>query len=212
VTARPHHGTVAQQMEALDHLAPHAHHAALAHHAAAPAFNSTFYATVATVIPVLFLAIALQGGTYQTLLAAYAANVRAYRQTMRAARAAGQLTLRKALASVPSTHLPGYAAAATVLAGLYGEGVALDALYSQQAPPAAGLGVLIATLYLVAIAASGPIGQYQRMVSQDRARREQEARVTHHPAEAQATAGEQSAPAEPGAAMQPGTGETGTAP
>lgn len=44
---------------------------ALAHSNAAPPFNGLFYATVATVIPVLFLAIALQGGTYRQLMDAH---------------------------------------------------------------------------------------------------------------------------------------------
>src|SRR5260370_7122818 len=42
--------------------------ASLAH--AAPAFNSAFYATVATVIPVLFLALAIQSGAFEGVLAA----------------------------------------------------------------------------------------------------------------------------------------------
>jgi hypothetical protein len=37
-------------------------------HAAAPAFNADFYMTAATVIPVLFLAIAVQGSTYTDIL------------------------------------------------------------------------------------------------------------------------------------------------
>ena len=43
---------------------------ALAAHAtkASPAFNGLFYATAATVIPVLLLAIAVQGSTYENLL------------------------------------------------------------------------------------------------------------------------------------------------
>lgn len=50
---------------------------ALTHAATAPAFNSLFFATAATMIPVLFLAIAVQGTTYQDLVKAYlAANRR----------------------------------------------------------------------------------------------------------------------------------------
>jgi hypothetical protein len=46
--------------------------ASLAHEArtAAPAFNGLFYATAATIIPVLFLAIAVQGPLYGDLLKA----------------------------------------------------------------------------------------------------------------------------------------------
>src|SRR5580704_14204541 len=38
------------------------------HHAAPPAFNGLFYGTAATLIPVFFLALAVQGGLYETLL------------------------------------------------------------------------------------------------------------------------------------------------
>lgn len=37
-------------------------------HAAEPAFNGLFYATVATIIPVLFLALAVQGRTSENLV------------------------------------------------------------------------------------------------------------------------------------------------
>ena len=43
---------------------------ALAHAHAAPGFNADFYSVAATVIPVLFLAIAVQGTTYQDLIRA----------------------------------------------------------------------------------------------------------------------------------------------
>ena len=71
---------------------------ALARGHAAPAFNGLFYGTVATAIPVLFLAVAIQGRTYQNLLDLYTDQMRAYRERMYAARAAGQLTIRQALA------------------------------------------------------------------------------------------------------------------
>ena len=45
---------------------------ALAHGHAPPAFNGLYYATIATVIPVLFLAIAVQGTIYQDLIKAAA--------------------------------------------------------------------------------------------------------------------------------------------
>ena len=46
--------------------------ALLAHSAAAaaPAFNGLFYATVATIIPVMFLAVAVQGGMLADMLRA----------------------------------------------------------------------------------------------------------------------------------------------
>jgi hypothetical protein len=50
---------------------------ALAHAAPAPPpFNATFYATAATIIPVLFLAIAVQGRAYDNLLKTLGALLR----------------------------------------------------------------------------------------------------------------------------------------
>jgi hypothetical protein len=56
--------------------------ASLAHgaRAAAPAFNGLFYATAATIIPVLFLAIAVQGPLYGDLLKASDAALRRFRE------------------------------------------------------------------------------------------------------------------------------------
>lgn len=54
--------------------------ASLAHQASPPAFNSAFYATAATVIPVLFLAIAVQGRSYENLLKASAGAIRRSQQ------------------------------------------------------------------------------------------------------------------------------------
>lgn len=42
--------------------------ALLAHHTAAPAFNGLFYATAATIIPVLFLALVVLGPAYRKVL------------------------------------------------------------------------------------------------------------------------------------------------
>jgi hypothetical protein len=45
-----------------------------------PAFNGLFYATVATIVPVLFLALAVQGRFFEELLTLYIANTRRVRQ------------------------------------------------------------------------------------------------------------------------------------
>jgi hypothetical protein len=44
-----------------------------------PTFNGLFYATVATIIPVLFLAVAVQGAAYEDLLKATAGRAMRYR-------------------------------------------------------------------------------------------------------------------------------------
>jgi hypothetical protein len=45
-------------------------------HTAAPAFNGLFYATTATILPVLFLAITLQGRQYEANVKALTARQR----------------------------------------------------------------------------------------------------------------------------------------
>ena len=59
--------------------------ATLAHAAAAPPspFNSALYATVATVIPVLYVALAFQGRSLQSLLSTYQALATQARKTVR---------------------------------------------------------------------------------------------------------------------------------
>lgn len=64
--------------------------APLAHAAAAPPFNTDFYVTIATVIPVLFLAIAVQGPVYQDLVQALRAIDIKHRSRLR--RTAGGMT------------------------------------------------------------------------------------------------------------------------
>ncbi len=98
----------------------------LAHgHHAAPAFNALFYATIATIIPVLFLAAAVQGRAYQDLLAAaFPARERRFtgtrRQQQRARNRVGILRT---------------AAIAIVAFSVAGELEALISLQVQSAPP-----------------------------------------------------------------------------
>src|SRR5258708_6016603 len=54
---------------------------ALAHGQPAPPFNADFYSVAATVIPVLFLAVAVQGHAYQDLLSSATDAGRRFRET-----------------------------------------------------------------------------------------------------------------------------------
>jgi hypothetical protein len=116
--------------------------ASLAHVAspATPAFNSSFYTTAATVIPVLFLAIAVQGRMYDDLLKAYV-------------NAGGRLIRPTAAALL---------AVLILFFGITGESQALFILYRQSAtslpdvalPTAIGLTVLAGASPAVALVKS----------------------------------------------------------
>lgn len=109
--------------------------ASLTHAAApaAPAFNADFYITAATVIPVLFLAFAVQGRTYQDMLQA----------------------IRRAKERAAISYRPLRILALLILAaGTNGEIVAILALYDRSTS-AEGY-VLIAVISLVIAVVVGP--------------------------------------------------------
>jgi hypothetical protein len=71
---------------------------ALAHHQAAQPFNGLFYATAAAVIPVLFLALVLQG-SFHKILEVGATATDEYIQNTIPAIAQGHMSARKARAA-----------------------------------------------------------------------------------------------------------------
>src|ERR1700735_3347788 len=127
--------------------------ASLAHgaRAAAPAFNGLFYATAATIIPVLFLAIAVQGPLYGDLLKASAATLGRFREH-RAGSSPRRLVLRLWIGSV----LASSAAVAILIVTVGGEIEALLSLNMERAygdPHAA-----------IAAAAIGPALAFARLM------------------------------------------------
>ena len=123
--------------------------AALAHAAApaAPAFNSTFYATVATVIPVLFLALAIQSQSYQGVLNAALRLAPGFQR--------GDRTARRALRTFVALRLL-WGAYGFLLAAVVGEVLALSALYLGREPAGVRPTVYVAAIVLVLAAAAGP--------------------------------------------------------
>jgi len=109
-------------------------------------FNADFYVTCATVIPVLFLAAAVQGQAFAFLLQ------RARRGT---ARQRQWITLR----------FFRFRIAAIVIAGIAGEPIALWALYRESERPWQRPTVLVATLILLLAVAAAPIGAYADRVA-----------------------------------------------
>jgi hypothetical protein len=140
--------------------------ALVAHHSAAatPAFNGGFYSTIATIIPVLFLAIAVQGTAYGTLVKAVAYGIRLYRRVMPVTSTvikmspligAGVLGTWLALGLL-ALGLLVLVSALTLISGLAGEIIAVIALYRQRAIAGSGAFVLGATIFLAVITAAGP--------------------------------------------------------
>src|SRR6202034_1795597 len=127
-------------------------------HAAAPAFNGLFYATAATIIPVLFLAIAVQGPLYGDLLKASGTTLRRFREH-KAGSSPRRLVLRLWIGIV----LASSAAVAILIVTVSGEKEALLSLNAERAyadPHAA----IAAAVLLTAAAAIGPALAFVRLM------------------------------------------------
>jgi hypothetical protein len=124
--------------------------AALAHTAPAAApFNGLFYATVATIIPVLFLAIAVQGRAYDNLLQTLITAANDSRRDKNPG--AWKLT-----ASVGAATALVSAAVLILICGAAGELVATLALARQHAGGVEADFAVSAVLFLTAATAAGP--------------------------------------------------------
>jgi hypothetical protein len=126
--------------------------AALAHttHTAVPAFNTAFYSTVATIIPVLFLAIAIQGRTYEDLTKAYAtANRKLWH--------APSGSWRRRFASATILITTGLISAGIVALGAIGEIRAIFALYQQHADRGTQQVVFVTVTFLIVVVAGAPL-------------------------------------------------------
>ena len=113
-------------------------------------FDSDFYVVCATVIPVLFLALAVQGDAFKSLLDA-ALKARMTKP--------GDSRVRKLVAIARAKILQevGYF---IWLAGAIGECLALWVLYRDQEQPSDRLIVLWSTGFLVLMVAMGPLNAY----------------------------------------------------
>lgn len=163
--------------------------ATLAHTAAAPPpFDATYYATIATVIPVLFLAIAVQGGTYGKILQSATRAIRGYKR---------ERYLVYLAAAVVSLLLAAIAFL-IVIAGGYGEVQAIHALYQQHDDRGVREQVYLAAIFLIIAAAGGPLLIYTRVIF---------ATMLLRPGP---WLGDEPDSPEPGTKASPETGKTGT--
>jgi hypothetical protein len=99
-------------------------------------FPSDFYITCATVLPILYLALVVQGPTYEDML-------------KRAMEAAHTQRRRAALRPLTNAYL-------AVSAGLVGEAVAIVVLFIGSDMEIIRLGVLITTLSMLFATGAGP--------------------------------------------------------
>jgi hypothetical protein len=120
----------------------------------APPFNATFFATAATIIPVFFLALAVQGRGFEHILRA---------ATTEPDQAAA-LKLRNPLLLFPPRLLL-TAAFVIVTAGVVGEGGAMTVLYEGHASSADGITVLVSTLILLLAVVTGPLLAFQMVLA-----------------------------------------------
>ncbi len=124
----------------------------------APAFNGLFYATAATIIPVLFVAIAVQGRLYDIVLAA----PEEMKQWL-----AGHLPRRLGRASLISYYcsvLAAIVAAAILIYGIEGEILAIRSLYLQR-PVGPHGEVETAVIVLTVMAAVLPAAAFLRTLA-----------------------------------------------
>ena len=116
------------------------------------ASSIAFYATAATVIPVLFIALAVQGTAYQTVLKTLDAADR--RQT-----AVGLRSRRAAVFGLSYLLLAAIALGFLAILALatYAEVLAIYALYQGHASNSTALGVLTGVIVLVIATAAAPV-------------------------------------------------------
>ncbi len=118
-----------------------------------------FYATAATVIPVLFLAIAVQGDTYNGLLRA------ADTATRRVARTRGAPLRQRAIVSLTAL-VPLLIGELIVGTGALGEIWAISTLYHQKDSPLERGIVFGATSFLILALFAGPAQQFLKSYSE----------------------------------------------
>jgi hypothetical protein len=116
----------------------------------AKSFDSDFYVTCATIIPVLFLAVAVQGRSYGSLL----------ERSLAVAQDVRGDGWRQKLWPYIASRLLKFLAYTIWIAGGLGEGLALTVLYRSSATPDDRMMVYLATLVLVAAVATGPLSSY----------------------------------------------------
>jgi hypothetical protein len=123
---------------------------ALAHAAAgtAPVFHPDFYVAAATIVPVLFVALAVEGHGYDNIIKAYE-RVSRHDQP-------GRPWYERFAASLAGSYLQAFALIIAGFAG-YSEIMAIYALYQWQADGTTATIVLLGPVFLVIFVSAGPL-------------------------------------------------------
>jgi hypothetical protein len=111
-------------------------------------FNSTFYATTATVIPVLYLALTLQGSTHRDLM-----------NRWRKVNQESPWQFRPQVRAV-ALALVAIAAGWIIVFGIVGEYSALQALVTEKTGPVTQSNVYEPCILLLIMVAAGPVLQF----------------------------------------------------
>lgn len=119
-------------------------------------FNADFYIVAATVIPVLFLAVTLQGPTYERILNSWRVNAK---------KAAEADTSTNPLATLLVAASSYVAAIVILLMGFGSEADAILALYRRRSATGLAFFVLFTIMTLMATVAFGPLAQFLRTLS-----------------------------------------------
>lgn len=141
---------------------------ALAHGHAAPPFNTAFYSTAALLMPVLFLAIAVQGNAFQQVISApgriaadAAVTARGDLNQLKAARQDEILKLFTVWLKIEAVRIAVWllelAAYLIMAAGAIGELLAVYALYQGHDQPGFRLTVLLSAALLICGALIEPV-------------------------------------------------------
>jgi heme exporter protein D len=158
-----------------------------AHGHATPVLNTPFYATAALLIPVLFLAIAVQGRAFRQVINAQGhvatGGARAARRALGQPSAAWLTELRKASAAMGrlapaliAVGLLDLAAILIIAAGSIGELLAVYALYQGHDDPGIRLTVLLSAALLTCVVIIEPVQARARIFRAVRRRRRQRRR------------------------------------
>lgn len=120
-------------------------------------FSPDFYVTCATVIPVLFLAVAVQGRTYVNYASDFSLSFAFDRnRDLWGAWWLRDLIVARMLLAIAGSWLAVITAIAVAITCALGEGLAVYVLYQGSEPTFARPLVLVATLLLMVIAFAGP--------------------------------------------------------
>ena len=114
-------------------------------------FNSDFYVTAATIIPVLYLALTLQGSTLEQLFKIWKENLVPF--------SVDRMSLKERLREIVFTSVA-ICGAGGMFIGIVGEFIAVQAIYNKTAGPAAGKYVFFSISFLLALVLAGPFAKF----------------------------------------------------